>query len=105
MPNPAGTNQFKGREPAYGAVKQLGTLTRQAPLSGAPVPDRAKQAQRRAVHRTPPQASVSAPQAPLPPAAPSYHAQLAVVYQELAAHTSDPVVHEYALLAARQAAQ
>jgi hypothetical protein len=105
MPNPAGTNQLKGREPAYGAVKQLGTLTREAPMSGAPVSsiNAPKRAQRRAVKGS---GSAQSPEEamPAPPALqPSYRAQIAVLYQQVAQLTDDPQVHEYALLAQKQA--
>lgn len=106
MPNPAGQNQFRGREPAYGAKKNLSTLTRSAPLSGAPVPDAAKQAQRRAVKASQGGGRQVVPStAPPPPVQPTYYAQIAAIYQELAAQTNDPTVQEYAARAQAQARQ
>lgn len=70
MPNPAGTNQFPGgdHEVPYGGVKRQQQLTRDAPMSGAPVSavNAPRRAQRKAVKggASRPQ-TASAPQQPV----------------------------------------
>jgi hypothetical protein len=70
-------------------------------MSGAPVGLNApKQAQRKAVKGSQP---APEPIGTAPSTNPSYHAQIAAVYQTLAGYTDDPLVHEYAMLAQQQA--
>lgn len=102
MANPGGTNQFGGfsKERPYGAVGRLQRLSKAAPMSGTPVLNAPKQAQRKAVRGRP--SPEAAPLAP-PPVQPTYKAQLAAVWGELSGYTQDALVQEYAAIAARQA--
>lgn len=99
MPNPGGTNQF-GTDPAYGDVKRLTELTREAPMSGARVAAGATNAPRRAQRQVtrPARPAAAAPQAAQAPPAPvSYEAQLAAVWAQVAADPgASPLVREYA---------
>jgi hypothetical protein len=85
--NPAGINQL-GSHP-YGAIRRATELTREAPMSGAPVATHATEAPRRAGKRAKRGAPVAAPPAALVGAPvgpePSPQAQLAVIYSVWAA--------------------
>jgi hypothetical protein len=97
MPNPTGSNGMTP-QPQYGDVKKLQALTTSAPLAGtSPALGAPRRAQRKAVKR---QSSAPAQQQQMaPPAqpAPSYEAQLRVIWQELLAHRpDDPLFNYYA---------
>lgn len=101
MPNASGANQFQ-KQPAYGDIKRLTTLTKSAPISGAPALNAPKRAQRQATRGRP--SGQAMPPAPVPPTTTPYATELALVYQELARHApDDDLLRYYAEVAARQA--
>jgi hypothetical protein len=83
MPNPQGINPFQP-QPKYGEVKKQETLTKSAPMSGAPVPavTAPQKAQSRAVQGrvSPPKAPKASGGTPLP-----YEEELVLTWQEIAA--------------------
>lgn len=87
-------------------MKKLQTLTKAAPISGAPTPaiNAPQQAQRQAVRgRRPQQAPPLAAPVGASPPQPSYHAQIAAIFTQLAQETNDPLIQEYAARAQAQA--
>ena len=102
MPNPSGANNMN---PQYGDVKKLQTLTRSAPMSGAPIPTNAPQrAQRKAVRGGAKATPAQQGPPPQPPTGVPYVTQLAMEWAQLAAEIpDDPLVAEYAARAARDA--
>ncbi len=100
MPNPSGSNQFQP-EPAYGAVQRMTQLTREAPISGAPVAahalDTPRRGRRQAARGGQGQPEVQAPP-PVPPPPPVGPQQIqAQVWQQVAADPgASPLVKMYA---------
>jgi len=84
MANPSGTNQFGGfsDEQAYGAIKRQSTLTREAPMSGAPVATHATETPRRAKRQGASTAGHPAEAgAPAPPLEPRPEMTLRTIFQ------------------------
>lgn len=91
MPNPDGVNQFGGFgvEPPYGDVSRQKSLLREAPISGAPIsghalgtPDRIRQRRgNKPSSSRSPGTPAALPQLPIP-----YEQQIALVWQQIAAH-------------------
>jgi hypothetical protein len=87
----------------YGDVQKQKTLSRAAPMSGAPIATNApQQAQRKAVRGNKQQQAE--PMAPAPPTQVPYATQLAMEWQQLASEIpDDPLIAYYADQAARHA--
>lgn len=115
MPNPGGVNQLGGSH-AYGDVKAQTELTREAPISGAPMSGRAlntprrssKQAQRRPVSAaTVPAAAAPADPQPIPSAPagqPNDDVKVALIWKAAAESPgASPLVKAYAQQAMREA--
>lgn len=98
MPNPSGSNQFQP-EPAYGAVQRMTQLTREAPISGAPVAAHALDSPRRG-RRQAARGGQQQSEAPLPVELPPPVPPQALQAQVWAAVAADPgaspLVKEYA---------
>lgn len=111
MPNPGGGNQFGNftLQPAYGDVKKQTELTREAPVSGAPVAGRALNAPRRGERQAmrgpsqqQPQPGVQQQAPPTPEIAPQ--AWQAQSWQQIAAIPgASPLVQQYAQRAQQSA--
>jgi hypothetical protein len=102
LANPGGINQVN-RIAGPTPIKQQGELTREAPMSGAALPGRAlnspRRNQRNATGQDAPAQEAGAAAAMIPPPAPptDYHAQLAAIWNQLAAHSeASELVREYA---------
>lgn len=111
-PNPSGANQL-GAAPAYGQIKKQTQLAREAPMSGAPLAASATEAPRRASRQARRRSRAAAGPVPTnedlaaaaatPPVQPDYHAQLASVWQQVAAVPgASQLVNEYAQEAQRR---
>lgn len=97
MANPGGTNQL-GSHP-YGAIKRATELTREAPMSGAPIATRATEAPRRAGKRARrgERAPAVAPPAPMPGPLPDPQAVVGEVWSALAADPdASDLIRQYA---------
>ena len=98
MPNESGVNQFDGfgTEAAQGAVKKLTSLTKAAPMSGAPVSalNTPRRAKRHATGQDRPQEQGQA-QAPAMMSPPPPQITKEQIWAELAAHPeASPLVKE-----------
>lgn len=103
MSNEGGINQFQGFgiDPPYGDVKKQMELTKEAPISGAPIsghalgtPDRIRQQRQGGPQRrgTAPMGGPTLPQLPIP-----YEQQIAMIWQQAAsAPGASELVKHYA---------
>lgn len=104
-PNPSGANGIT--PPAYGDVKKQLQLSKQAPLSGAPIATAATEAPRRAQRKSqrdkrpaPPTQQELGEASVQPQQTPSYDAQLAAKFTEIAGRPGAqgfPLIQEYAV--------